>query len=295
MGKKILVFWLCAIAAAFGQTAGSVVENQKPLPDIPALMHAAERNQRTAEAIEKNYLYHSMQIASESDGHGGVKKTETREYVVFWIAGVPVRRLLKRNGKELSPDEQKKESEKIDKEAEKAREKRDRADAEGRESDPRGHQEVTVSRILELGSFSNPRRVELGGRDTIMVDYTGDPKAKTRNRNEEVIRDVVGTVWVDEQDRVLIRAEGHFIDNFKVGGGLLVNIQKGTSFSLEMKKINGEVWLPAVLAGQGSMRALLFFSFNGDGRIMNSDYRRFKTTSTIVPVEPPEPIPAERP
>ena len=275
MGKKILVFWLCAIAAAFGQTAGSVVENQKPLPDIPALMHAAERNQRTAEAIEKNYLYHSMQIASESDGHGGVKKTETREYDVFWIAGVPVRRLVKKNGKELSPDEQKKESEKIDKEAEKAREKRDRADAEGRESDPRGHQEVTVSRILELGSFSNPRRVELGGRDTIMVDYTGDPKAKTRNRNEEVIRDVVGTVWVDEQDRVLIRAEGHFIDNFKVGGGLLVNIQKGTSFSLEMKKVNDEVWLPAVLTGRGSMRALSCFSASmGDGRM-----RRTPTTA----------------
>ena len=251
-------------------------------------MHAAERNQRTAEAVEKNYLYHSTQIASESDGHGGIKKTETREYDVFWIAGVPVRRLVKRNGKELSPDEQKKESEKIDKEAEKAREKRDRADAEGKESDPRGHDEVTVSRILELGSFSNPRRVKLGGRDTIMVDYTGDPKAKTRNRNEEVIRDVVGTVWVDEQDRVLIRAEGHFIDNFKVGGGLLVNIQKGTSFSLEMKKVNDEVWLPAVLTGRGSMRALLFFSFNGDGRIVNSDYRRFKTTSTIVPVEHPE-------
>jgi hypothetical protein len=287
---KILALWFCLMTAARAQTAGSGLADERPLPDIPALMQAVELNQRAEEAIAKNYLYHSTQIAHESDGHGGVKKTETREYDVFWVNGVPVRRLVKKDGKELSPEEQEKEGEKIDKEAAKARERRDRADSEGKESDPHGHEEVTVSRILELGSFSNPRRVELAGRDTIVVDYAGDPKAKTRNRNEEVIRDMVGEVWVDEHDRVLIRAEGQFVNNFKVGGGLLVNIQKGTSFSLEMKKINNEVWLPAVLTGQGSMRALLFFSFHGDGRIVNSDYRKFKTTSTIVPVEHPEPI-----
>jgi hypothetical protein len=285
---KILALWFAFATAAWAQTTGSGVTEEKPLPDIPALMHVVELKQRAEEAIAKNYLYHSTQIAHESDGHGGVKKTETREYDVFWVNGVPVRRLVKKDGKDLSPDEQNKEGEKIDKEAAKARERRDRADSEGKESDPHGHEEVTVSRILELGSFSNPRRVELGGRDTIVVDYAGDPKAKTRNRNEEVIRDMVGTVWVDEHDRVLIRAEGRFVNNFKVGGGLVVNIQKGTSFSLEMKKINDEVWLPAVLTGQGSIRALLFFSFHGDGRIVNSDYRRFKTTSTIVPVEHPE-------
>jgi hypothetical protein len=292
---NILALWLFFTATAWGQTSGSVVEEDKPLPDIPALMHAVERNQRAEEAIARNYLYHSTRIAHESDGRGGVKKTEIREYDVFWVNGVPVSRLRKKDGKELSPGEQKKEGERIDKEAARARERRSRADSEGKESDPRGHEEVTVSRILELGTFSNPRRVKLEGRDTIAVDYAGDPKAKTRNRNEEVIRDLVGTVWVDEQDHVLTRAEGHFVNNFKVGAGLLVNIQKGTSFSLVMKKINDEVWLPAVLAGQGSMRALLFFSFNGDGSIVNSDYRKFKTTSTIVPVEHPEPIPAERP
>jgi hypothetical protein len=293
--EKILALWLFLTATAWGQTSGSGVEEDKPLPDIPALMHAVEMNQRAEEAIARNYLYHSTRIAHESDGHSGVKKTETREYDVFWVNRVPVSRLVKKDGKELSPDEQKKEGERIDKEAAKVRERRDRADSEGKESDPRGHEEVTVSRILELGTFSNPRRVKLEGRDTIAVDYAGDPKAKTRNRNEEVIRDLVGTVWVDEHDHVLTQAEGHFVNNFKVGAGLLVNIQKGTSFSLVMKKINDEVWLPAVLAGQGSMRALLFFSFNGDGRIVNSDYRKFKTTSTIVPVEHPEAIPAERP
>jgi hypothetical protein len=255
----------------------------KPLPDIPALMRAVEANQRNSESLQKNYIYHSTQIAQQSDGHGGVKKTETREFEIFWINGVPVRRLLRKDGKDLSPDELKDENERIDKQAAKARERRDRADADGKETDPHGHDEITVSRLLELGSFTNPRRVSLNDRDTIAVDYAGDPKAKTRNRSEEVIRDLQGTVWIDEQDQVLAQVEGHFLNTFKIAGGLVANIQKGTSFSLEMKKVNGEVWLPALASGRGAMRVMLFFSFNGEGRMIDSDYRKFRATSTILP------------
>ena len=276
------------------EKGSTAADNERPLPDIPALMHAVEINQRVSEAIEKDYLYKSVQTEVEADGHGGIKKTETREYDVFWVNGVPVYRMTKKNGKELSADEQKKESEHIDKEVAKERERRAKADADGKETDPRGNEVVTVSRLLELGSFTNARRVQLNGRDTIEVDFAGDPKAKTKNRFEDVIRDLVGTVWVDEQDRALVKVDGHFLNNFKIGGGLVANIQKGTSFSMERRKVNGEVWLPAAAEGHGAARALLFFSFNGSLRAVESDYRKFKATSTILPgmntVEP-EPQP----
>jgi hypothetical protein len=137
--------------------------------------------------------------------------------------------------------------------------------------------------LLELGHFTNPRRVTINERDTIAVDYSGDPKAKTRNRSEDVIRDLIGTVWVDEQDQTISRIEGHFLNAFKVGGGLLMNIRKDTSFALVLKKVNDEVWLPAQLCGQGAARALLFFNFDGRIHVEYSDYRKFKATSTILP------------
>jgi hypothetical protein len=268
-------------AAEQDGTATDAIE--RPLPDIPTLMHSVENNQRAAEAIEKNYMYRSAQTHQESDGHGKVKKTETREYEVFWVNGVPVHRLIRKDGKELNAEELKKENDKIDKEVAKAKERRTKADQQGKETDPRGNELVTVSRLLELGSFTNARRVQLNGRDTITVDFAGDPKAKTRNRFEDVIRDLAGTAWVDEQDRMLVKAEGHFLNNFKVGGGLVASIQKGTSFSMEQRKVNGEVWLPALVEGHGTARALLFFSFNGSVRAVESDYRKFKATSTILP------------
>jgi hypothetical protein len=255
----------------------------RPLPDIPALMRSVEANQRLSEAIEKNYMYRSLVTDQEIDGHGKVKKTETMEFENFWENGAPVHRLLKKNGKELSADELKKEDEKIDKEAAKEKEKREKADAQGKETDPRGDDLVTVSRLLELGSFTNPRRVQLNGRDTIVVDFTGDPKAKTKTRFEDVIRDLAGTAWIDEQDRMLVKGEGRFLNDFKVGGGILADIKKGTNFSFEQRKVNDEVWLPAKVEGVGGVRALLFFGFNGNLRVVESDYKKFKATSTILP------------
>jgi hypothetical protein len=266
----------------------------RQLPDIPALLRAVQANQRTSEALEKDYLFRSLITEEATDGHGGVKKTETSEYDVFWLEGVPVRRMTKKNGQELSESERKKEGERIDKEVAKAKERRAKGDEKGKATDPRGNEEVTVSRLLELGSFTNARREQLHGRDVIAVDFAGDPKAKTKNRFEDVIRDMVGTAWIDEQDKVLAKAQGHFVNNFKVGAGLVANIQKGTNFSMQQRKINDEVWLPETIEAQGSFRALLFVGFNGSFRIVDSDYRKFKATSTILPgmstVEP-EPNP----
>ncbi|MEI9977829.1 MAG: hypothetical protein WDN23_02310 [Edaphobacter sp.] len=258
-------------------------EVERPLPDVPALLRAVEANQRVSESVEKDYLYRSVMSHEELDGHGGVKKTETLEYDVFWVEGVKVWRLVKKDGRELSEKDQKKESERIDKAVAGAKERRAKADAKGKETDPNGNDLVTVSRLLELGSFTNARREQVNGRDTIVVDFAGDPKAKTKNRFEDVIRDMAGTAWMDEQDKVLVKADGRFLNTFKIGGGLVANIQKGTSFAAEWRKVNGEVWLPASENAQGSARVMLFVSVNGRLRGTQSDYKKFKATSTILP------------
>ncbi len=256
------------------------LEDARPLPDIPMLMHEVEAKEKASEAIQKDYLYHSIVTRQDMDSHGNIKKTETREYDVFWLDGVQVTRMTKKDGKELSAEQRQKQSEELDKLLAKAKKKREEAEQQGKPADP---DDVSVSRILELGSFSNPRRVKLNGRDTIVVDYTGDPKAKTQSRAETVFRDLAGTVWVDEQDRALVRAEGHFDKAFKIGAGLVVNIRKGTSFSMVQTKVNNEVWLPEEFEGQGEARMLLLFNFNGMVRMVNSDYRKFRISSTILP------------
>ncbi|WP_263383887.1 hypothetical protein [Granulicella arctica] len=277
---------LLGCAVCLGQAAEPT---DKPLPDIPALMHEVEIHQKASESMVKDYLYHSFATEQEQDSHGGVKKTETEESDIFYVAGARIRRVTKKDGKDLSPDEQKKETERIDKEIAKAKERQGKPTDEERDV-------VTVSRFLELGSFGNARRIALNGRDTVAVDFTGNPKAKTRSRFEGAIREMEGTVWVDEQDRSLRKIQGHFVNPFKVGGGLLADVKKDSSFEAEWTKVNGEVWLPSSASGQGAIRVLLLLNFHGNLRVVNSNYRKFKATATILPglstVEPDPQTPA---
>ena len=254
-----------------------------PLPDISTLMHQVEAHQRLAEAIEKDYIFREDSVFNERNPQGGIKKTEGRGFEIFWINGVRIARLVRKDGKDLSPEDLRKENDRIDKEVAKAKERRAKADEDGKETDSHGHDEITVSRILELGTFSNPRRQLVNGRPTILVDYNGNPDAKTHNPGEAALKLLQGTVWVDEQDRTIEHAEGHFIDNFKIGGGLLASVHKDTSFKWTTVRINDEVWLPSTVDAQGQARYLLFFSLNGDAHIHASDYRKFKATSTILP------------
>lgn len=275
-------------------TSPSQPDTPKPLPEINTLMRQVEANQHTAEGLERNYIYHSFLQTDTTDSNGKLKKSENHDSEIFWIDGIRIARRLKNDGKDLSEDEKRKQTERIDKRI--AEIKAKRAKATGSGADAHGSDELSLARILELGTFSNERRALYKGRPAILVDYTGDPKAKTHNAFEGAFKELGGTVWIDEGDRMIAHIEATFLNDFKLGGGLLVDVHKGTTFKADSAKINDEVWLPASFEGHGSARALLFFNIHGGqfGRI--SDYRKFKATSTILPgvteVAPstPEPI-----
>ena len=135
---------------------------------------------------------------------------------------------------------------------------------------------------MDFGPGREETRVDDRGqrRARIHGDHTGNG---TQNRFEGAIREMEGTVWVDERDRSLRKIQGHFVNAFKVGGGLLADVRKDSSFEAEWTKVNGEVWLPSSAAGHGSVRVLLLLNFHGSLRVVNSNYRKFKATSTIMP------------
>jgi hypothetical protein len=246
------------------------------------LLLDVERNQRTAENLRKEYTYHVHLEQQELDSNGNPKKTTITDSESVTVEGVRIDRVVAKDGKPLTPDEVRKESERVDKEVAKAKERKQKAEDKGNETTSRGDPIITVSRLLELGSFTNPRRVDLNGRPTIVADYAGDPNAKTHGPAEGIIRDLVGQVWIDEQEHVLVRGEGHFLNDFKIGGGLVLNIHKGFNFTFSATRINDEVWLPATVDAQGSARILLVDGVHGRVHLVASDYRKFHTSSTIV-------------
>ena len=277
----------------------------KPLPPLRDLLLDLDRNEKLVEANARDYTYHVHFETQEFDGKGGVKKTSTADSESFTIDGVRVNRAVARGGKPLTPDEARKEEERIDKDVAKARDRRDKREEKGEDANSRGDVIIPVSRILELGSFTNPRRELLAGRPTIVMDYAGNPEAKTHGAAEGIISDLVGTVWVDEADRVLVRGQGHFLNDFKIAGGLVMSIHKGFSFEFQASKVNRDAWLPASFEGQGSARVLLFKGVNGSLHATMSNYRKFRTDVKIQPAShvldengnplPDQPAPAQEP
>jgi len=267
-------------------TAIDAVAATRPLPDIPALMRQVEQHQQFAEAVHKDYIYRSSTRFERLDKHERPKDTDTRVTEDFYLDGVPIERLVEHNGKPLSPEEQKKESDRIDRQVVKAKARLARAAASGKPTDAAGYPIITVSRLLDLARFTNPRRVQIAGRPTIAVDFQANPDAKPRNIGESVIHDMAGTIWIDEQDRAIQHLEGAFVNTFKLGGGLVANVSQGTHFTSSNVRINNEVWLPATIQAHGHIRFLLFINIEGNFTQHNSDYRKFKVTSTIVSTPP---------
>jgi hypothetical protein len=243
-----------------------------PIPDIPTLMKDVEAHQRDLDKVRENYTFREVTQTDDLDSGGQVKKTESEESEIFFVNGHHIERLVKKNGKELSGDEQKKEQEKVQKEVEKATKLDPGKSLHG--------DEISVSRILAIMKVSNPRRVSLNGRDTIAFDFVGDPHAQTHGMAEDASKKLAGTVWIDEKDREVAKLTVHFDENFHVGGGLLANIQAGSSFQFEQAKINNELWLPTGGDAHLQARVLLVKGYRENIRFHDSDFQRFHTEAS---------------
>lgn len=238
-----------------------------PIPDVPTLMLQVQAHQRELDKVRENYTYREIIQIDDLDSSGHVKKSETEEYDVFFVNSHHIRRLVKKNGKDLSPDEQKKEQERVTKDVEKATKLPPGKSLEAGE--------VSITRLLAIMKVSNPRRVSLNGRDTIAFDFVGDPHAQTHGMAEDVSKKLAGTLWVDEKDREVARLTVHFDDNFHLAGGLVATVQKGSSFEFEQALVNNELWLPTSGAAHLTARVLLLKGYRENLRFQDSEYQRF--------------------
>ena len=284
MKRLLLSLALCTITLfARAQQQPSTEPDAKPLPPIAELLDDVEKHEDRDDTLLQQYTYHRHVVEED---YGGDKKTTISDYESIPIAGVRVSKLVAREGKPLSADEAKKVDEEFDKAVEKAKKnkakydaKREQAEREGKSND----EFLPASRILQLGTFSNERRIVFNGRPTIVLDYTGNKDVKSKNEMEKVVQDLVGTAWIDEEDKVLARAEGHFLADFKIGFGLLADIHKDFHFTMEQRKINGEAWLTKEFDFYGKASVGVFVArVNGHTHVESTDYRKFRTTSTII-------------
>jgi len=264
----LLIVFASIATTALTQTA------QAPLPDVPTLMKQVEEHQHKLDQVRENYTYHEVVVTHELDKNGNIKKNESEENNVFFVNGHEIQRKMKKNGKELSADEQKKEQEHVEKDVEKATKT-----PPGQSLDKN---EVSVTRLLQIMKVSNPRREQMDGRSVIAFDFVGDPHAKTHGMAEDASKKLSGTLWVDENDRQVRRMVARFDDNFHLGFGLF-SVGKGSAFTFDQKLVNNELWLPTDAQAHIIAHAIGIIGWRGDVAVTDNDYQKFHADATQQP------------
>ncbi len=293
-----------------------------PLPDVTTLVRQAILQQRFAESKEQDYVFRedfnanklrrectwAPQCPGISTPRHPVGVTydvleyRERKFEVFWLDGVRVARVVPNcdycgtglyhnsirdipvSAEEIAAENKRVDSEFAEAKALHAQGK----DASSSEDPPR----ILFSRMLELCTFSNPRRQEVGGRSTILLDFAWNPSVKAVDVNEALLKFFSGTVGIDEEDHAVQDVEGRFLADVKSDGGA-INIRKGTQVRIENTRVDTGIWLLSSLVAKGEARYFAF-SMDGDVHIVAGNYGKFHVTSTILPAdgEVPPPSPA---
>jgi hypothetical protein len=247
-----------------------------PLPDPAELLREVEKNQKQLDLVRKNYTYTLDETELATDDKGKTQEKEAKTYEVFFLGSEEVNRLIAKDGKPLTDQEKKKEDERVDKIFKKYQEKKKKeaaaADTPKKDGDDG---DVGIRDFLRASQFVNPRRERFHGTEMIVFDFQPRPGYKPRNLSERLIETLSGVIWIDENAKEVVRLEARTNDNFKIGGGLVVSLQKGMYFAFEQEFVRDEVWLPSYAEIHISARAFLFFKFKGDVINRYSNYKKF--------------------
>ncbi len=264
----LLVSLACLSPAAFSASEAAA------LPDAATMLREVEAHQKQLDKIRENYTFRAVQTTRQLDSSGNTKKVETEEHEVFFVNGEQVQKLVRKDGKDLTPEQARKEQDRVNKEVLKI--------SKPGYTNP-DKDEITVSRLLQIVSFSRPRRVGLNGRNTIAFDFAGDPHAKTHGRGEDALKKVSGTIWIDEADHEVSRMSATLDENYHVGFGLLASVAKGSNVVFDQALIRNEAWLPTAIALHLQARAFLVAGFRAEINIRFDEYKKFQTDAVQQP------------
>ena len=252
----------------------------EPLPDIAKLLTELQSNEDEVEKLLDQYSFTQRSTRRASDKNGVLKDGESETWQLSFYKGNRIRRLIEKNGKPLTPAEQKdadreaqRQVEEIEKELAK---KEKRGDSERPSEESR---RISVAEVLRASRLLNPRRECFRGRDVIVFDFEPNPEFDYKNAKSmlKLFGKMAGVMWIDEKDKQVARLEAYLADSFNIGGGVLAKLKKGASFTMEQERLNDEIWLPSLAVINLSVRVLMVKGIDVNQEIRSFDYRKFST------------------
>ncbi len=97
---------------------------------------------------------------------------------------------------------------------------------------------------------------------TIVMDYQPNPKFNPPTTTSEALKGLKGRVWIDAKTRNVVRMEGNVFQPVNLGWGILAHIYPGGKVLLEQTDAGSQRWIYTHFTEQVSVRALMMKTLN---------------------------------
>jgi hypothetical protein len=230
-------------------------------------MQRALANEKKLADEQERYECRVTSDGVETDKNGKVKKEDIEVKEQFYVNGVQVERTLSKNGKDLTPQQTRKEDERVMKETVKYSNK-SVAEKESAKQDQQT-QDMMAAMMLTHG-----HRQLVNGRSVLLYDIAPNPKFQPKNMNQRFASVMQGTTSLDEQTGEVIDLNIRSVKDLKIAGGVVATLNKGFWLHAHNQPQPDGIWLNDLTEGLGDARALLFLH----------PYFRFKEVTDNCPL-----------
>lgn len=243
-----------------------------PLPDPKTLLEKALANDKKMAEEQERYSCKVINQLQVTNKHGKVEHTETTEEQQFFVNGNEVDRKLKKDGKLLTPAQEKKEDERVTKETIKFSDSKYKKKAEDENA-------KQTEEMIRLTKVTSERQGSLNGRSTIFFDIEGNPNEKPSDMMGKYMLASTGTMSVDEATGEIVDYSVTTDKNVKMALGLM-NTDKGFHFHFHDAMQSDGVWLTDLLEGTGGSNLGFFLKANIQFKMTESDCHLYTVNTT---------------
>jgi hypothetical protein len=234
----------------------------------------------------KDYTWIAQETDRHLDSNGKLQSEESQRWETTILYGEPFRRMLARNGKTLSADEQRKEQRRLDKET--AKFEQETADERARrlakiEKDRLKDREF-LREIPDAYNFRIVRDDQVDGHAVWVIAATPKAGYTPRSSDAKALTKIKGELWVDKAEYQWVRLEAETIDTISFGW-ILARLNPGAKLLFEQTRVNNDLWLPKRELVRGAGRVALLRKVALEQEVTWSNYHKFQADSKVVPVE----------
>lgn len=255
---------------------------ERPLPDTATLVREVRARLRPDRELLSRYTYIERREEVKVSKLGEVTEGPVKVYEVYpsLEPGNTYKRLVAVDGKPLSRAELAEADRKHREDLRKEREKRaretpaQRRTREAEEAGKRREREAVIDEIFDAYDIRIAGRDTIRGHGTFVAHLEPRPSHRPRSDEGELMKKLRVKAWVSDSDYELVRVEAEVIDDITVGWGIIGRLHQGARGVYERRKVNGEIWLPALEVIQATGRALLFRTFDVHTVTEWYDYKR---------------------